>query len=183
MKPGNTVYINLIERDTSREKARAALAFCILIYVAFFATLAGFYYNALLDYGSAKRLNAQLQSKAQALQKEGTVPVDQKLLPSDLTKKETSVKQVEAKKDSYVDVLGEIENAMPAQMLMTDITFEEKKITLKGYTDEYTGVAELLAGLRKSPVFKNVALASSKLDEKSQEIEFSISMEWKAGRR
>jgi len=180
---GNTVYINLIARDTSREKARRALAACILIYVAFFAALAGFYYHALLDYGSAQKLNAQLQSKAQALQKEGTAPVDQKLLPSDLTKKETSVKQVEAKKDSYVDVLGEIENAMPARMLMTDITFEEKKITLKGYTDEYAGVAELLAGLRKSPVFKNVALASSKLDEKSQEIEFSISMEWKAGRR
>lgn len=180
---GNTVYINLIERDTSREKTRRALAACILIYVAFFAALAGFYYHALLDYGSAQKLNAQLQSKAQTLQKEGAVSADQKLLPSDLTKKETSVKQVEAKKDSYVDVLGEIENAMPARMIMTDIIFEEKKITLKGYTDEYAGVAELLAGLRKSPVFKNVALASSKLDEKSREIEFSISMEWKAGRR
>lgn len=183
MKNPNTVYINLIERDTRREKARNALIACLLIYTAFFAVLAGFYYTAQLQLAATQNINAQLQARTHSLQKEGAVPADQKLLPADLAKKETTVKQVEAKKDSYVDVLGEVENAMPAKMIMIAITFEDKKITLKGYTNDYTGVAELLAGLRQSPVFKNVMLASSKLDDKSKEIEFSISMEWKAGRK
>lgn len=182
MKNFEPVNINLLEKDTGREKAMASLMIGILLIAAVFGSMTGLYIYERQQMVMFEKQNTDLQSRLRNMGAQGAMPAGQKSLQSELTRRENIVKQVEARRQSYVDVLGEIENAMPARLMMTGIDFSDKKITLKGYAREYSSEAELLAGLRNSVVFKDVTLASSKLDDKSREVEFTIDMNWEAGR-
>ncbi|HWP95928.1 MAG TPA: PilN domain-containing protein [Syntrophomonadaceae bacterium] len=183
MKDYGSVNINLLERDTKRERAVAFFAVGLLVIAVVLGTMAGLYFYETQQYAAEQKRNTDIQASLKTIHKESPLPDGQKSLKGELSKKESTVKQAEAKRVSYADVLGEIENAMPAPMAVNVIEFSEKKITLQGFAREYANEAELLSGLRRSPVFKDVILASSKLDTKSQEIEFRIEMNWEAGRK
>ena len=177
------VYINLLNYTNRNNRVVQSVIGCLIICVLLIGTLAGHYFWAYNNLTVEKERSVQLQAKNKELQDEGVDVESQRVLLADLLDRESIVEQIEAKKISHVDVLWDIENSMPVNVKMIFITFEETKITLYGLARSYDDVTELLAGLRKSPYIDGITLVTTKLDEKSKEITFTIDIGWKAGER
>jgi|GEM_PF-2677840 len=127
-------------------------------------------------------VNADLKAQVNEYEQEiaQTIPLDdvEKLI----NQKYQEIKLVEISKQSYVDVWDCIDRAVPAQVLVVEVEINAKKVFITGFSPDHEQLAGFLQSLERNPNFKNVVSLSTRMDERSNEVSFSIEVNWGPGK-
>jgi len=177
-KRARKIKINLLERDEKRTK-RVITTF--LIFFAVFGGGMGYFYNsALIDFAEQQKMNSELKAIVEKDKEARDIFKSYQELQQELQEKKKIVEKIADIQVSYVDVLGEIEQAIPDGVIIKEIDIQTVTAALNGYAHDHSDVAKFLSGLRRSPVFNDILVVSSDLDESSDTIVFSIKVGWEA---
>jgi len=175
------ININLLEKEPIN---RGRWYYWSLSF-ALMAILGGLtaYYDVSRDRELSHLQDVNTDLKAQIIKYDQkiaqTIPLEEmKELINDKAKKMDLINKSQR---SYVEAWGSIDRAVPAQVFVVGVEIISNKVHITGFSPDYEQLAVFSQNLEHSPNFKNVAALSSKMDEKSSEISFSMEMNWGAG--
>lgn len=178
MADNRPVLINLFLRERRREKRLVYTFTAALSAVIFLGSLAGLYYYALAKQDQEVRRQDELRAKNQEIGAASANASSSEVLPEQLAKKFQQVGEIEEQSPSYINLIAELEKYMPRGLWVEGIAIEDQQLTCKGFVEDYDELVQLTAGLRTSPVIKNVWLAFTESQSGGNEIEFQLSAEW-----
>ncbi|MEN6351364.1 MAG: PilN domain-containing protein [Syntrophomonas sp.] len=180
MKHSQAIHINLLQCEDER-KRRLLVSLAMFLFLALMAGTMGYFISSAHQQVMALReQNSQLRSDLGRCRSEQARLKYERDMLKGIDERREIVKAIQKIKISGVQIMGEIEKSMPQGMVMIAVDIEKEKITANGYAPQHQDVAYFLSGLRRSSLFKDVMLASSKLDEDTNEVEFSVEMGWEA---
>lgn len=178
MTRSKEILINLLEEDKAVARRRSYLLTGIIIVIILFGSMGYTYQSAQNKLTAQQTLNTELKAKLQEYEISLGLLKDEQQFRENLLWKQKSVKEIEKLQVSYLGVFEEIEKAMPDGGLLIAVEIETGKAMLEGYSSDYNIIAQLLSGLRASPLFKNVKEISAEFKEEANEINFKIEMDW-----
>jgi len=153
--------INLLPPSIlNSKKRRKKVVFCFLVILFVAVILVEGYYFVLekVKYVNSKvqQVEAQLNEHEILLQKKGFSREEAQQVVKQLNIYNELVNQ----KIFLSEVFTEIENIIPKGIQLRDVSFyNDKKIVLKGFALSNIMIAQFIAGLENSPLFKDVNLS------------------------
>lgn len=177
------ININLLEPSprSSHRFNYYVLGFLIL---AITGVLTGYFYILQnRELANQQALNTELKTEVQKYEKEMAIfkPIEE--LSKEIASKNQKVNSLEKTQESYAKVMMEIDKALPSKVIVAGVEIKGQKIVLTGFSPDHSQVARLLDGLKRSTIFKNVTVLGSKINEKTNEAEFTIDMDWEAEKK
>jgi len=173
------ILINLIPIDhEGLQKRRFIICYLALTMVILI--------TAVVIYKVQQEQITQLNLEQSYLQQETRAYKQKEIAVKQLTaiNKQIKQRQDDIKKAEQAGIpasiiMSEIEQALPPNVMLVGLQFDQKKLILSGFTDEQEQVAIVLSGLRNSSRFSKVILTGSKLDQETGEIQFAVESEWR----
>lgn len=175
------IHINLVEHDTRREQAVAEMLVITLLTAIVVIAMLIFYFNQVERVSLGKRQYHQLQ---QELLRYGPSQAAINLsrdMKKQLDEKSRQVDTLKLQGMPLTIILDDIEQAMPEGGRLINLAAADNKITLKGYTSNFSSAARLVVSLQQSPRFQDVAVLNLQREEESGKVMFSLEMVWKKG--
>ena len=80
----------------------------------------------------------------------------------------------------FVDAWENIDESVPAQILIVGIEINPQKVVVTGLSPDHGKLAGFIQNLERRPRFKNVAALSSQMNENSNEVSFTMEINWEA---
>ncbi|MEN6461953.1 MAG: PilN domain-containing protein [Syntrophomonas sp.] len=173
------ININLLKKDTSRQSISGEILGFSIITMALAASMLGLYLIKVNQLDYQQLLNLRLKNQVK-----NYVPIQQTLLVTGELEKQLEVKRKMAQDSAklgvpVIKILSAVENAIPPEVMATGVEVKDEKVQVNGYSQQYYGIAQLIAGLANNSMFTNVALVSSQYEEVSGQIMFSVEMNWR----
>jgi len=172
------IKINLLNKQDSHDTRLIFISLLTAVLLVFLGVLSGAYFMEKKALAEQKRINAELMVQANENKLTQESLADQRKLAELLNLKKANIKKLEKARQSFSEILNEINLALPRQVVLTAIDITNTTIKISGFSPDQEQVAVLLSGLRKSKYFEEVRAVESSLDEKNQECKFSIEMLW-----
>jgi len=177
------ININLLEPQP-RVHSRVinyGLGFLVLAVIG---GLSGYFYMLQShELTNQQALNTKLKAELKQYEKEMTVFKPLQEMGSEMNTKSQKVQELEKMQVSYADAMMEIDKIIPARVIMVGVEIKGGKVIMTGFSPEHSQVARLLDGLKGSSRFKNVTVLASQMNEKTNEVEFTLEMDWEAEKK
>ncbi|MEN6326587.1 MAG: PilN domain-containing protein [Syntrophomonas sp.] len=173
------ININLLKKATRRQSISGEILGFSIITMALAASMLGLYLIKVNQLDYQQLLNLRLKNQVK-----NYVPIQQALLVTGELEKQLEVKRKMVHDSAklgvpVIKILSAVENAIPPEVMATGVEVNDEKVLVNGYSQQYYGIAQLIAGLAKNAMFTNVALVSSQYEEVSGQIMFSVEMNWR----
>jgi Tfp pilus assembly protein PilN len=128
-------------------------------------------------------INTKLKAETKNHEKDMNIfkPIEE--MSKEMASRGQKVEALEKMRVSYLEVITEIDKVVPANIMMAGIDIKAQTVIMNGFSPDHSQVARLLEGLKASPRFKNVAVLSSQIDEKTNEAKFTVEMDWEAEKK
>ena len=104
-------------------------------------------------------------------------------MEQEMTMKSEEVAAIEKTRVSYADVLNELDKVKPPQIIIVGAEISPPRMVVNGFSPYYSNISRMLEGIKASPVFTNVALLSSDMNENNNEVKFTLEIEWEAAQK
>lgn len=172
------ININLLRRQDNHNAEILIIGVLAMALLVMGGTMTGIYYMEKKALAAQKQINAELMVQANENKLAQDSLATQKKLAQVLNQKKSNVEKLEKAKQSYIDLLTEINLAVPSSIILTGIEITNAEINLSGFSPDQNQVAVLLSGLRKSQYFENAGSIDSSWDEETGEGKFTVKMRW-----
>lgn len=173
------ININLLKKDTGRHIITGEIIVFFIITVVLTAGMLGLYIIKINQLDHQQLLNLKLKNEVADY-----VPLQQNSLLTGELEKQLKAKQRIARDSKMrgvpaAQILSAVEKAMPLEVMATGIEINAEKVLMNGYSRQYYGIAQLIAGLRNNSMFTGVALVFSRYQEDSGQILFTVELTWR----
>ncbi|MCX5780426.1 MAG: hypothetical protein NTV45_06335 [Firmicutes bacterium] len=94
-----------------------------------------------------------------------------------------AVETLESHNVSYAELIYEIDRAIPTTTTMVGVETVGSRVILTGFSPDHYQVARLMEGLKKIPGINHVAVFLSAMNENTNEVKYSVELNWEAEKR
>lgn len=169
--------INLLQPKTRPQGSK--MLSLVIILLALTAILFNYYY--LLQsraINSQQVKNMQLKAEIKGYENENAVLKPMQAMEQELTIKSEEIAAIE--KVPFVDVMNELGRVKPPPIIIVEAEIKPPLVVVNGFSPDYRNVSQMLEGIKSSPIFTKVALLSSDMNESTNEVKFTVEVEWEA---
>lgn len=104
-------------------------------------------------------------------------------LEQEIIIKSERVAAIERTKVSFADVMNELERIKPSAIIIVGAEIKPPLLMVNGFSPDYINVSQMLEGIKSSQIFNKVALLSSDMNENTNEVKFTVEIEWEASQK
>jgi len=177
------ININLLEPQP-RVQSRVISYGLGFLVLAVLGGLSGYFYMLQSrELTNQQAVNTKLKAELKQYEKEMTIFKPLQEMTNEMTSKSKKVQELEKMQVSYADVMMEIDKIVPPTVIMAGVEIKAGKVIMAGFSPEHSQVARLLEGLKGSSKFKNVTVLASQMNEETNEVEFTLEMDWEAEKK
>jgi len=99
------------------------------------------------------------------------------------TIKVKELESIEKARVSYTSVINELDRVKPDQIIIVGAEIKPPRVIVHGFSPDHSNVSRMLEGIKASPIFNNVTLLSSEMNENTSEVQFIMEIEWEAAQK
>jgi Tfp pilus assembly protein PilN len=174
------ININLLQREAVSKLRLLYWGFGFMI-MAIIIGLAGFNYMSLNQELNRQRVvNATLKTDIKRFNIEmlGLKPIME--LEKEMARKSQEVVEIEKEQFSFSKVIMEIDKVVPPEVLIVGVDINARKVIVTGFSYSHSQIARLLEGMNGNSRLKNAEVLSSVMDEKNDEVKFTMELNLQA---
>jgi len=171
--------INLLQAKTRAGMSQRWAS--VLIFLALMAALFSYLLiSQSREIGSQQVENMRLRAAIKSCENEMMGYKPMQALEQEMSMKSKEVAAIEKTRVSYADVFNELDKVKPPQIIIVGAEIRPKRMAANGFSPYYSNISRMLEGIKASPIFTNVALLSSEMNENTNEVKFTLEIEWEA---
>ena len=174
--------INLLPAKTRvRMSKKWALMLIFLVLMAALFTYLSI--SQSREIGSQQVENVRLRAAIKSCENEMRGYKPMQAMEQEMIMKSEEVAAIEKTRVSYADILNELDQVKPPQIIIVGAEISPTRMVVNGFSPYYSNISQMLEGIKASPIFTNVALLSSDMNENTNEIKFTLDLEWEAAQK
>lgn len=175
------IHINLLDEEAAAViRQRHFLRWWVLALLLWIGAGTGIYFYVNYQLNKELSLNQVLLMQAAQIRPEIYFLSDSISFVDTLQKKDAQIFAITSQNPSKVKIVEDIEKVIPSGVQLNEAYFNEK-IILAGSAENYSQMAQLMAGLQQYPYLYNVTLSAVNPDDNSR-IEFKMELEWRGSK-
>jgi len=171
--------INLLQ---PKNQVQVSKMWClVLLVLVLTATLFSYYF--LRQSREIKGQQAEnMRLKAEIISYENEIAVFEPIqnMEQEISVKSEVVTGLEKTKVSYAGVINELDRVKPTQIIIVAEEINPTRVVVNGFSPDHSNVSLMVEGIKSSPVFTKVALLASDMNETTNEVQFTLELEWGA---
>jgi hypothetical protein len=133
--------------------------------------------------GSQEVENMRLKAALESCENEMTAYQPVQALEKEMTIKSEEVETIEKTKVSYAEVMNELDKIKPAEIIIVGAEIKPPRVIVNGFSPDHSNVSRMVEGIKASPIFTNVVLLSSEMNENTNEVKYTLEIEWEAAQK
>ena len=171
--------INLLQPKTRPQVPKMwSLA---IILLALIAILGNYCYLLQSRAMSSQQVeNMRLQAEIKRYENESGVSKPVQAMEQELTIKSKEVAVIDKTKVPFADIMNELGRVKSPQIIIVGAEIKPPMVVVNGYSPDYSNLSQMLEGIKSSLIFTKVALLSSDMNENTNEVTFTVEIEWEA---
>jgi len=156
MEPVRPIKINLLRAEQQADRNQLIPMISMVLIIAILGVMGGLYAISLGQLHAQNALNETLKARLTSNQKSSYSYQTQVVAYEGIQNRESMVRTMEQKRASYLDLMTEVEQAVPRGIILNNLDIQTSNIAISGTADNEEQIATMLAGLRESPWLKNL---------------------------
>jgi Tfp pilus assembly protein PilN len=174
------ININLLER-ADRFQAHIIYWGLGMLLAAAVLGWSGYYYAVhSREVTQLQAENAVLKKQISSFEEENVIWTSIQASETEMLVKRQTVETLESQGVSYNELISEIDRAIPPRITMAGVETIGSRVILTGFSSDHSQVARLIEGLKNISRINNVTVFFSTMNEKTNEVKYSIEMNWGA---
>ncbi len=174
--------INLLPAKTRvrmSQKWSSVLIFLVLMAALFTYLLI----SQSREISSQQNENMRLRDAIKRCENEMMGYEPMQAMEQEMIMKSEEVAAIEKTRLSYADVFNELDQVKPPQIIIVGAEISPPRMVVNGFSPDHSNVNRMVEGIKASPIFTNVALLSSEMNENTNEVKFTLEIEWEAAQK
>lgn len=156
----------------------------VIVLLVLISTLFSYYFLLQSREISSQQIeNMRLKAEIKRYENEIVVLKPMQAMEQKITFKSEEVAAIEKTKISYADVINELDRVKPTQIIIVGAEITPTRLIANGFSPDHSNVSRMVEGIKSSPIFTTVILLSSEMNENTNEVKFTLEIEWGAGQK
>ncbi|MEA4923976.1 MAG: PilN domain-containing protein [Syntrophomonadaceae bacterium] len=171
--------INLIP-SPQRKRMPKHVAGGLILLLLLVLSLADFYISRHSNLVSQQAENQSLQAWLEISQSEEKIYEPVEKLDQSVNSKRNEIAAITKNRLSYAEAMSEIDRITPEAITIIGVEIIPQRVILNGYSPSYSEISRMLANIKSSHGWADVALLSSEMSDTADEVKFTLEIEREA---